>query len=381
MTYFIIAGERSGDLHGANLIKELLIKDTNTQVFAYGGDQMQAAGATLLKHYQAFSLMGFAEVILNLNKVFKALSACKKDIVTYQPDVVILIDFAGFNLRIAKFAKKQGFRTFYYISPKVWAWNQKRAITIKQVIDRMFVILPFEVDFYKRFNFKVDYVGNPLLDAIKAFVPNPTFCQAHQLNGKPIIALLPGSREQEILKMLPKMMSVVSQFPEYQFVVAGVSNLPNSLYQQSLQKFPSVKLVMDSAYDLLQVASAALVTSGTATLETALFNIPQVVCYETSTLSYQIGKRLISVPFISLVNLIAGKEIVKELIQDELSESNLRQELAEITSNKSNRERLLNDYAHLHQLMGEAGASEKTANLMLKYLSHSQDSQVSRESV
>ncbi len=372
MTYFIIAGERSGDLHGANLINALRFKDPHAQVFAYGGEQMQAAGATLLQHYQAYSMMGFVEVFFNLKKLLGVMSACKKAIVAHQPDVVILIDFAGFNLRIAKFAKKQGFRTFYYISPKVWAWNQKRALAIKQVIDRMFVILPFEVDFYKRFNYEVDYVGNPLLDAIKAFVPNPNFCQAHQLNSKAIVALLPGSREQEILKMLPKMLSVVSQFPDYQFVVAGVSNLPLNLYQQSLAQLPSVKLVMDSAYDLLYVASSALVTSGTATLETALFNVPQVVCYETSTLSYQIGKRLISVPFISLVNLIANKEVVKELIQDQLNEANLKQELAAITSNKPNRELLLNDYARLHQLMGEAGASERAANLMVKYLSNSE---------
>ena len=370
MTYFIIAGERSGDLHGANLINALRSKDPHAQVFAYGGEQMQAAGATLLQHYQAYSMMGFVEVFLNLKKVLGVLSACKKAIVAHKPDVVILIDFAGFNIRIAKFAKKQGFRTFYYISPKVWAWNQKRALTIGQVIDRMFVILPFEVDFYKRFNYEVDYVGNPLLDAVKAFVPTPTFGQQHQLNEKLIIALLPGSREQELIKMLPKMCSVVSQFPDYQFVVAGVSNLPSSLYQQLLKDYPSIKVVTDSAYDLLCMSSAALVTSGTATLETALFNVPQVVCYETSSLSYQIGKRLISVPFISLVNLIADKEIVKELIQDQLNEENLKRELAAITNNKPNRERLLNDYAHLHQLMGEAGASERTATLMVKYLGH-----------
>lgn len=372
MTYFIIAGERSGDLHGANLINALRSKDPHAQVFAYGGEQMQEAGATLLQHYQAYSMMGFVEVFLNLKKVLRVLSACKKAIFAHQPDVVILIDFAGFNLRIAKFAKTQGFRTFYYISPKVWAWNQKRALTIKQVIDRMFVILPFEVDFYKGFNYNVDYVGNPLLDAIKDFTPNPTFCPENELTGKPIIALLPGSREQELIKMLPKMLSVVSQFPDYQFVVAGVSNLPSNVYQQLLKDYPSIKVVMDSAYDLLHVASAALVTSGTATLETALFNVPQVVCYETSPLSYQIGKRLISVPFISLVNLIANKEVVKELIQYQLNEANLKQELAAITSNKPNRERLLNDYARLHQLMGEAGASEKAANLMVKYLRNSE---------
>ena len=369
MKYYLIAGERSGDLHGANLLKGIKANDPNAEFRGWGGDMMQAEGMELVTHYKDTAFMGFLEVALNLHKISGFLKKCKADILNYKPDVVILIDYPGFNLRIAAFAKKEGIKTFYYISPKVWAWNQKRALKIKQNVDKMFVIFPFEIDFYKKFDYEVDYVGNPLMDAIEAFHPDPNFKVKHNLHtDKPVIALLPGSRKQEIIGMLDLMLSVQPHFPEYQFVIAGVKNLPSSLYEKYLSEGKG-SIVYEATYDVLSIAEAALVTSGTATLETALLNIPEVVCYKTSGFSYAIAKRLIRVKFISLVNLIMDKLVVKELIQDDLNEQMIVNELKAILPGGAKRVQQLEDYKKLQELVGGSGASERAGGLMVKYLS------------
>ena len=367
MKYYIIAGERSGDLHGSNLIKGIRKHDPNAQIRAWGGDMMQNSGAEVVKHYKDLAFMGFFEVIKNLPTIVGFLSFCKKDIKNFQPDVVILIDYAGFNMRIAKFAKLNGFKTFYYISPKVWAWNQSRALKIKQFVDKMFVIFPFEKDFFKQYDYEVEYVGNPLFDAIADFTPQEDFRKSARLGQKPIIALLPGSRKQEVETMLPLMMSQVYEFPDYQFVIGAVSNLPKELYARWQSIFP-VKIVIDDAYNLLSVADAALVTSGTATLETALFNVPQVVCYRGGWAAYQVYKRVIRVPFVSLVNLIAGREVVKELLQYDLTKENLFTELSKITTNQTTRQNQLDGYSEIRNVLGEKGASERAGRLMVNEL-------------
>lgn len=368
MKYYLIAGERSGDLHGANLMKGIKANDPEAQFRGWGGDMMQEEGIDLVTHYKDTAFMGFLEVAMNIRKITGFLKKCKKDILAYKPDVIVLIDYPGFNLRIAAFGKAHGFKTFYYISPKVWAWNQKRALKIKKNVDRMFVIFPFEIDFYKKFDYQVDYVGNPLMDAIEAFKPDADFKKKNNLNeAQPVIALLPGSRRQEIINMLDLMLTVQPHFPDYQFVIAGVRNLPSSLYE-NYEALKNVSVVYESTYDLLAVSEAALVTSGTATLETALLNIPEVVCYKTSGFSYAVAKRLIRVPFISLVNLIMEEEVVRELIQDELNETELVKELGSILKTGSKREAQLKNYAVLHKLVGGSGASERTGGLMVRYL-------------
>lgn len=365
MKYYIIAGEASGDLHGSNLMKELKKKDPNAAFRFWGGDLMKAQGGTLVKHYKERSFMGFAEVILNLSKIFKDISFCKEDILKFQPDVLIFIDNSGFNLRIAKWAKKEGFRTDYYISPQVWASRAGRVKDIKRDIDNMYVILPFVEDFYKKYDYKVHFVGHPLLDAIADRNPvDPTaFRNEFQLNEKPIIALLPGSRKQEINNMLSVMLSVVKDFGEYQFVIAGAPSQDLEFYEQ-FTRSENVKLVSNRTYDLLNLAHAALVTSGTATLETALLNVPQVVCYKGSAISYQIAKRIITLKFISLVNLIMDKEVVKELIQNDLNTQNLKSELTKILS-EPKRSQVLNDYKDLREKLGGQGASGRVAELIL----------------
>jgi lipid-A-disaccharide synthase len=365
MKYYIIAGERSGDLHGSNLIKGIRKQDPDAMIRAWGGDMMQEAGAEIVKHYRNLAFMGFFEVVKNLPTILGFLSFCKKDIKNFQPDVVILIDYSGFNMRVAKFSKLNGFKNFYYISPKVWAWNQSRALNIKRFVDKMFVIFPFEKDFFKQYDYEVEYVGNPLFDAIENFTPNPNFRKDARIGQKPIIALLPGSRKQEVETMLPLMMSQVYEFPDYQFVIGTVSNLPKELYARWQSIFP-VKLVSDDAYNLLSVASVALVTSGTATLETALFNVPQVVCYRGGWAAYQVYKRVIRVPFVSLVNLIAGREVVKELLQYDLTKENLTDELTKITVNQYTRQKQLNGYAEIKNILGEKGASERAGALMVE---------------
>jgi lipid-A-disaccharide synthase len=367
MKYYVIAGERSGDLHASNLVRAIHRHDPEAEVRAWGGEMTQEAGATLVKHYRDLAFMGFWEVFKNLRTILGFLSFCKKDLLAYQPDVVILVDYAGFNMRVAKFAKANRLKVFYYISPKVWAWNQSRAYKIKALVDRMFVIFPFEKSFFARYDYPVDFVGNPLFDAIAAYQPDPGFLTTHQLSEKPIIALLPGSRKQEVERMLELMTSVIPQFPAYQFVIAGVSNLPASLYQRWQQQY-QVPVVFDATYDLLSHAYAALVTSGTATLETALFRVPQVVCYQTGTITYTIARSLIKVDYISLVNLVAEKEVVRELIQHELNTENLVLELKKITSSGTERQHQLDEYERIRLALGEQGASEKAGSLMVEYL-------------
>lgn len=366
MKYYIIAGEASGDLHGSNLMKALKTVDHHAEFRFWGGDLMEAVGGTLVKHYKERSYMGFAEVLLNLRKIFGLIKLCKQDITQYQPDVIIFIDNSGFNLRIAQWAKAQKFKTHYYISPQVWASRAGRVEKIKRDIDAMYVILPFEEAFYQKYNYKVNFVGHPLIDAIsdRKQIDEFTFRNAHKLNDKPIIALLPGSRKQEITKMLGVMLSVVDDFQDYQFVIAGAPSQEFSFYKSFIKK-NNVSFVSNQTYDLLSVSHAALVTSGTATLETALFKVPQVVCYKASPISYQIAKRIITLKYISLVNLIMDREVVTELIQGDLNTKRLKREL-EIILDENERIKFFIDYYDLEKKLGGKGASMKAASLIVK---------------
>ncbi len=368
MKYYILAGEASGDLHGSNLMKALLHVDAGADIRFWGGDLMQEAGGVLVKHYKERAFMGFTEVLLNLRKIFKLISFCKSDIANFNPDVVIFIDNSGFNLRIAKWAKTQGFKTNYYISPQVWASRASRVKAIKRDIDNMFVILPFVKPFYKKYDYNVEFVGHPLIDAIANRIQvNPkTFRETHNLNDKPIIALLPGSRKQEITKMLSVMLSMIPDFPNYQFVIAGAPSQDFEFYQTFI-KHNNVSFIANKTYDLLSVSYAALVTSGTATLETALFKVPQVVCYKGSAISYHIAKRIITLKFISLVNLVMDKEVVTELIQNDFNKKRLKTELERVLNDK-NRSIMFTDYYELEQKLGGKGASEKTAKLIYDYI-------------
>lgn len=370
MKYYIIAGEASGDLHGSNLIKALKVADEGADVRCWGGDLMQKAGGTLVKHYKEMAFMGFLEVLFNLRVIFKNIKFCKQDIADFNPDAIIFIDYSGFNLRIAKWAKAEGYNTNYYISPQIWASREGRIEKIKRDIDAMYVILPFEKEFYEdKHGFKVNFVGHPLIDAIanRPEIDEPSFRKENGLNlEKPIIALLPGSRKQEVQQMLSLMLSVVGDLSEYQFVIAGAPSLDREFYTLFL-KNPNVNFVENKTYALLSIAHAALVTSGTATLETALFKVPQVVCYKANWLSYQIAKRIITLDYISLVNLIMKKEVVKELIQKELTSKNLKSELHAIIEG-SKRELQLEAYEELEHRLGGTGASAKTASLIMERL-------------
>ena len=370
MKYYIIAGEASGDMHASNLVAEIKKKDKKAEFRGCGGDLMKAQGVDLLKHYRTMAYMGFVEVAVNLRKVLDNIAQCKKDIVDYQPDVVILVDYPGFNLRIADFAHEKGFKVFYHISPQVWAWKRRRVRKIQKSVDKMLVILPFEEEFYKRYGVDVTYVGHPLLDELAKFGNGnrSMFLRCNSLGEKrEIIALLPGSRKQEVKHMLPVMLKVASHFPEYQFVVAGVSSLEKSLYKGIMGK-ADVFLVENQTYELLQNSSAALVTSGTATLETALFSVPEVVCYKATGFSYHLAKWMIKVKFISLVNLIMDKEVVKELIQGDLTEDNLVKELNQLLHDGNRQRQLLEDYEDLQDRLGNAGASEKAAEVVFEAL-------------
>lgn len=348
-------------------MRELQNQDPEADFRFWGGDMMQQVGGHLVHHYQELAFMGFAEAAVHLFKIMRLLKECQADILTYQPDVVILVDYAGFNMRIAKFAKARGLKVFYYISPKIWAWNQGRVHAIKKVVDRMFVILPFEEAFYRQFDYQVDYIGNPISDTVRNHVAAADFRPRNKLNHKPIIAVLPGSRKQEIENILFIMLSVLPAFREYQFVVAAVSNLSREYYE-NFNRDANIRIVYDQTYDLLANAEAALVTSGTATLETALFKVPQVVCYTTSPLSYWIGRALIKVPYISLVNLIAGKAVVTELIQRNLNGRNIISELKKLLFDKTFIKEQQEGYELVHQKLGEANAANKAARLMLGYL-------------
>jgi lipid-A-disaccharide synthase len=367
MKYFLIAGERSGDLHGGNLVKALRQEDPEANCRGFGGDDMEKAGMQLLVHYEKMAFMGFLEVLANLPAILGNFKRARQEILKFRPDVIILIDYAGFNLRMAKWAKSQGFKVFYYISPKIWAWNQKRALKIKKWVDRMFVIMPFEQEFYQRWGMTVDFVGNPLLDAIRAFVPNPHFRKQNGLSDKPLIALLPGSRKQEVANLLEIMLPISQQFPDYTFVIGGLTSLPAILYAPA-EKYANVQIAYDQTYDLLSHASAAIVASGTATLETALFEVPQVVVYKTTWATYQIAKRLITVQYISLANLVAGEGLVPELIQESLTEKRLQADLQKILPGGAERSRQLEGYKKLKAEMGEEAASQRAARLMVGYL-------------
>jgi lipid-A-disaccharide synthase len=371
MNYYIIAGEASGDLHGSNLMKALLKKDVNATFRFWGGDLMQNVSNNLVKHYKDLAFMGFLEVIMNLKTISENLKFCKKDIENYNPDVIIFIDYPGFNLRIAKWAKQKGYKTHYYISPQIWAWKENRIKAIKRDIDKMYVILPFEKAFYEeKHHFPVEFVGHPLIDAIadRTQVDEHEFRAKHNLSEKPIIALLPGSRKQEISKMLEVMLSIVDSFPNYQFVIAGAPSQDFEFYKTFI-KNKNISFVSNKTYDLLSVSVAALVTSGTATLETAIFKIPQVVCYKGSWLSYQIGKQLVNLKYISLVNLIMDKEVVKELIQNEFHTKNLKNELNVILDSYE-RSKFFINYYELEKALGGKGASEKTAELIFNTIKH-----------
>jgi lipid-A-disaccharide synthase len=367
MKYYLVAGEASGDLHGANLMKALKATDPDAVFRFWGGDLMLAEGGTLVKHYAQMAFMGFVEVVANLRTIFRNLSLCKNDIKAWNPDVLILIDFPGFNLKIAEYAKLQGLPVCYYISPKVWAWNQKRVLKIKKIVDHLFCILPFEVDFYQQWGMKVDYVGNPLLDAVAAFKPDESFLATHQLQDKKIVALLPGSRKQEISRLLPDMLATATRFPQYQFIIAGAPSFDEAFYRQYTQS-KTVPVIFRTTYDILNHAQAAIVASGTATLETALFDVPQVVVYKGNSLSVAIARLLVKIRFISLVNLIMDRGVVKELIQEDCNPDKITEELKLLLEDNSYRRAMLRNYDELDQKMGEAGASARTARLITEYM-------------
>ena len=363
MKYYIIAGEASGDLHASNLIKELKKLDTTASFRCWGGDLMQQQGAVLVKHYRDLAFMGFLEVILNLKTILGNLSFCKRDITGYKPDAVILIDYPGFNLRIAEFLHEQKIPVIYYISPQVWAWKQSRVKVIRKVVDKMIVILPFEKEYYANRGMEVDFAGHPLLDAL---AESPA---GHAVpdDGKPIVALLPGSRKQEIKKVLPIMLSVINEFPGVNFAIAGVSSLGEEFYRKQMVD-AEIPVIMHRTYDLLRQASAAMVTSGTATLETALIGTPQVVCYKGGLASYLIARQVIKVKYISLVNLIMDFIVVKELIQNELTKENLTSELKLLLKDSAYRREMISNYDKLRLLLGGKGASAKAANMIVDFL-------------
>ena len=366
MRYYIIAGEASGDLHASNLVAEIKKKDKKAEFRGCGGDLMKAQGVDLLKHYRTMAFMGFVAVAVNLRKVLDNIAQCKKDIVEYQPDALILVDYPGFNLRIADFAHEKGFKVLYYISPQVWAWKRRRVKKIKKSVDKMIVIFPFEEAFYKEYGVDVTYVGNPLLDELsKSGTPNRSiFLRRNSLGEKrEIIALLPGSRTQEVKRILPVMLKVVPHFPDYQFVIGGVSSLDKSLYKKIIGN-TDVFLIENQTYELLQNSSAAIVTSGTVTLETALFTVPEVVCYKATGFSYLLAKWMIKVKYISLVNLVMDKPVVKELIQGDLTEDNIVKELDLLLHNGKRQRQILEDYDELRERLGNAGASEKAATVI-----------------
>lgn len=366
MKYYIIAGEASGDLHGSNLIKNLHLLDEQADIRCWGGSMMQAAGATLVKDYKELAFMGFVEVIINLRTILNNIKWCKQDILAYSPDVIVLVDYPGFNIRIAEWAKKSGFKVVYYISPQTWAWKQNRVHTLKRSVDKMIVILPFEKAFYQKWHFEVDYVGHPLVEVID----NYKTTHPHAVNNdQKIIALLPGSRKQEIKIKLPVMLEVSKAFPDYQFVVAKAPGLDNDFYAPFLSPFKNVSALSGKTYELLNKASAALVTSGTATLETALFGVPEVVCYKGNSISYAIAKKLVKIKYISLVNLIMDKPVVKELIQHEMTKENCIHELKELLFNEQKKVQVNNDYDALKQLLSKGGkASEKAAHIIYQFV-------------
>lgn len=358
MNYYLIAGEASGDLHGSNLIKQLHHLDKAGNIRCWGGQLMNDAGATVVKDYKELAFMGFAEVIMNLRTILKNIKFCKQDIAAYRPDILILIDYPGFNIRMAKWAKKQGIKTVYYVSPQIWAWKENRVHTIKKYVDKMLVILPFEKDFYSKWKYKVEYVGHPLVEVIEDFKASHPITANKE---KKLIALLPGSRKQEINKKLPVMLEVSKSFPDYTFIVAKAPGQDDDFYQPFLAPYKNVSAVSGKTYELLYDASAALVTSGTATLEAALFGVPEVVCYKGNVLSYEIAKKVIKVKYISLVNLIMNRPVVKELIQQEMTTENCIKELKDLLENDLRKQQLQKDYDELKTLLSKGGAASSNA--------------------
>lgn len=368
MKYFIIAGERSGDLHGGNLVKALTKFDQDAVLQGVGGDYMQGAGVSLNTHYRELAFMGFIEVVKNINTVSRYIRKTKSEILKFRPDVIILIDYGGFNMRIASFAKKNNIKVYYYITPKVWAWYQRRALKLKKNVTKMFVILPFEKDFFRQFDADVDYVGNPVMDAVKQHISDTSFISNYQIDqAKPLVALLPGSRKQELQRMIPVMAEVVKNNQEINFGVAVVNNLDGTLYDP-FRYHPNVSLIPEDTYNLLLNSRAAVVTSGTATLETALFRVPQVVIYKASASTYRVVKLMIKVKFISLVNLIAGKEVIKELIQHDANAKAIGEELQRLIAEGEYRQVMLRNYDEIIKTLDIGSASENAARLMVQYL-------------
>lgn len=370
MKYYIIAGEASGDLHGSNLIASIKKKDPRAKIRAWGGDLMKKQGATLVKHYRNLAFMGFVEVLMHLRTILNNLKFCKKDILKFAPDAIILIDYPGFNIKVAKFAHKHNIKVYYYISPQVWAWKKQRVYTLKKVVDKMLVILPFEKPFYEEYNVDAQFVGHPLLDELSKLknINKKIFAKQNDLDSKKeIIALLPGSRKQEVSRMLEVMLKIVNLYPKYQFVIAGAPSLDEEFYK-SIIGDENVSIVFGKTYQLLQVASAAVVTSGTATLETALLYVPEVVCYKGNPISYIIAKNLIKVKYICLVNLIMDKPVVKELIQHDLTPDNIKNELDLLLTNHKRQREILEDYDELRHVLGNAGASDNAASIIVSNL-------------
>ena len=371
MKYYIISGEASGDLHGSNLMKAIYRHDPQAEVRFWGGDLMQSVGGTMVKHIRDLAIMGIVEVVAHLRTVLANIRLCKQDILAYNPDAVIFIDYPGFNLRIAKFTHSHGFKNFYYISPQVWAWKKGRIKTMRRVLDKMFVILPFEKPFYDKYGVEnVEYVGHPLLDAVADFNEGHTadeFRRQHNLDSRPIIALMPGSRKMELRKMMPTMAALASRHPEYNFVIAGMTLLGDSFYKPFLTS-ENVTLVYNQTYLLLQSAFAGVITSGTATLEAALFHLPQVVCYRANALTVAFAKRFAKVEYISLVNLIANKPVVRELIQEDLNKNTLETEFSKITKDKNNRMTMVAEYENIEKMLGSQGVSDKAVLSILKTL-------------
>jgi len=372
MKYYLIAGEASGDLHASNLMKELKKKDLKAEFRFLGGDLMQAAGGTLVKHFKETAYMGFVDVFFHLRAILKNIHFFKEDILKAKPDVVILVDYPGFNLRIAEFSHEAGIKVYYYISPKIWAWKQSRVEKIKKYIDKLFIIFPFEKEFYKKHNYEVEYVGNPVLDAVDTSDPNfDEFRKKYSLDERPIIALLPGSRKQEIKHNFKIMLNTAEHFPKYQFLIAGAASLDESIFRKYIHNH-SVKLIYNDTYNILKHSNAALVTSGTATLETAVMNIPELVCYRGEHISYQIAKRLVKVDFISLVNLVMQKEVIKEFIQYDMTVENLKNELEQLLNNDVYRKTMLDNFEEMRKILGGKGASERTAERITELLNTEQ---------
>lgn len=371
MKYYVIAGEASGDMHAGRLLHELKLLDAEANFRAWGGEIMQSEGAAIVKHYRELAFMGFVEVIKNLRTILRNIEFCKEDILNFKPDVVILVDYPGFNLRIAEFLKKQGIKVFYYISPQIWAWKENRVNKIKRTVDRMFVILPFEKAFYKKHDMSVDFVGHPLIDTLdlrKDSIPSAELFRAkNQLDHREIIAVLPGSRMQELHHILPVMLSVIKHFPSYQFVIAGSDNIPFEKYQTLIGQ-ADVKVIFRQSHALLTYARAGIIKSGTSTLEAALINLPQVVCYRGNAISIWIARQVAKVKYISIVNLILNRAAVKELIQDDCNEENVKKELYQLLHNEQHRSVMMADYQELNSLLGGSGASKRAARLMYDYL-------------